>query len=723
MAAINEYYSVENLARIKRNISTSYLYFEDNYKRFRNFRRFVFCESVTEDQRAMLRRLNRPATEFNILEAYVSRLLGEFAKQEPSITVSPADDTPVPVELCKIIENNIRHVMYEANKNSFAYELYKDLLSGGFSVAKIWTEYNNPMSFDQVIRWARVFDPTLCGFDPLARAPHKGDGSYSFELFPMLIDDFKQKFPNVDVNKIGFERDIEGFSWSYQDAQQRKTVLVCEYYEKKKRRTRIVKLANGNTMPLNEYKKLKLKWEEMQILEQIPVIVGKPRWTELETICHYKLIESQIIEYTETDYTYLPHVFFDGHSIILSRGESSSQSYQMTRPYVYHARGIQDLKNFAGQTLANYLQNQVQHKFIVMKEAIPQEKDYIAALTNPQRASTLVVNAFKDNNPDMPINTPIREVQNVPAPPEVMQAFQVTDPTTQTILGSYSSNMGQNENDASGKAVIATQSAGNAAAMPYVVGYLAGINQMAIIHADLLPKYVKGKRKLPVMDNAGERDYAQVNGHDSPKLDYGNHALSVCIEAGVNFQVQKNEALQQIIGLMSASQEFGAFMNSPQGLPILVDNLTIYSADRLKEAVPQWMQQQEQQKQEAMQQQAQMQQSDPQFVKAQAEMAKVQEQAKQNQVENQIAIAKLQIEQTEAQAKLMEAESKITGMHIDQVLKMEQENVSKFNHSIDNATKIAELEFKEHQKQMDHHNLNLEHRKIDESKKGGNENM
>ena len=96
----------------------------------------------------------------------------------------------------------------------------------------------------------------------------------------------------------------------------------------------------------------------------------------------------------------MPHVFFDGHSIILSRGESSSQSYQMTRPYIYHARGIQDLKNFAGQTLANYLQNQVQHKFIVMKEAIPQEKDYTAALTNPQRASTLVVNAFYENNPD-----------------------------------------------------------------------------------------------------------------------------------------------------------------------------------------------------------------------------------------------------------------------------------------------------------------------------------
>lgn len=707
----NQYYSVENLARIKRNISTSYLYFEDNYKRFRDFRRFVFCESVTEDQRAMLRRLNRPATEFNILEAYISRLLGEFAKQEPSITVSPAEDAPVPDELCKMIENNIRHQMYEANKNSFAYEIYKDLLSGGFSVAKVWTEYASPMSFEQVIRWSRAFDPTLCGFDPLARAPHKGDGEYSFELFPMLLDDFHQKFPKVDVNTIGFQRDLEGFSWSYQDSVQRKTLLVCEYYEKKKRRTRIVKLANGNTMQLNEYKKLEAKWKELNIIEQIPVIVGKPRWTELETICHYKLIESQIIEYTETDYTYLPHVFFDGHSIILSRGESSSQSYQMTRPYVYHARGIQDLKNFAGQTLANYLQNQVQHKFIVMKEAIPQEKDYIAALTNPQRASTLVVNAYSENNPDRPIPTPIREVQNVPAPPEVMQAFQVTDPTTQTILGSYASNLGQNDNDLSGKAVIESATVGNAAAMPYVVGYLSGLNQMAIIHTNLMPKYIKGKRKLPTMDNAGERDYQQVNDGEMD-LDYGDHALSVCIEAGVNFNVQKNQALHQITALMQASEEFSQFMNDDETLPILVDNITCYGADRLKESVPKWIQKKAQMQQQAQQAQQEAMQNDPNAMRAKAELMKVQEQAQQNQVENQIKIAQLQIDKELAQAKLMEAESKITGMHVDQVLKMEQEETSKFNHSIDAATKVAELEFKNHQLGIDIHNQHLKHTEL-----------
>ena len=726
MADEIEYKSQDNLARIKRNISTSYIYFEDNYKRFRDFRRFVFCESVTEDQRAMLRRLNRPATEFNILEAFISRLLGEFAKQEPSITVSPAEDAPIPIESCRLIEDNIRHVMYDANKNSFAYELYKDLLSGGFSVAKIWTEYSSPMSFDQVIKWARVFDPTLCGFDPLARDSHKGDGQFTFELFPMLEDEFLQKFPQVKKEDIGYLREIEGFSWSYEDSQARKTVLVCDYFEKKKKRTRIVKLANGTTLPFNDYKKFKKKWKELEssgeMIEVIPEIVGKPRWTELETICHYKLIESQVIEYTETDYTYLPHVFFDGHSVVLSRGESSSQSYQMTRPYVYHARGIQDLKNFSGQSLANYLQNAVQAKWIVMKEAIPQEKDYLAALTNPQRASTLVVNAFKDNNPEQPIPNPITAVQSSNAPPEVLQAFQVTDPTTQTILGSYASNNGQNENDASGKAVIATQSAGNAAAMPYVVGYLAGLNQMANIHVNLMPKYILGKRKLPTMDKAGERDYQEVNTEGNPQLDYGNHALNVCIEAGVNFQVQKTEALQQITSLMQASPEFSAFMNDDETLPIMVDNITCYGADRLKEAVPKWVQKKAQMQQQQQEMQQQAMQNDPALIRAQAEKMKIEEQSKQNQVDNQIAIAQLQIDQELAQAKLLEAESKITGMHVDQVLKMEQQETSKENHLIDNATKMAELQFKEHEKEISSHQAVLKHVELNHKIKQENKN-
>lgn len=692
----------DQLARIKKNIGSSYLYFKENYDRFHEFRKFVFDTSISDDQRAMLRTLKKPIIEANILEAYISRLLGEFSKHEPSIEVTPAEGVPISSGVVDIVEGYIRHIIYEANKNSMAYEVYKDLLSGGFSAIKVWTEYATPMSMKQVIRTARVFDPTMTGFDPMARASHKADGQYSFELFPMMEDDFKREYPDVGVENVSYMRSLDEFSWSYRNEQQAKILLVADYYEKKKKRTQIVQLANGRVITLKNYKKLEIYWEEQQFIEQIPVIVGKPRWTQLETICRYKLIESQILSYEETDYTYLPHIFVDGNSILLRQGKSNT-TYQMTRPYVYHTRGIQNLKNFSMQCLGNYLENMVQHKFIVMKEAIPQEEDYLDALNDIQRANTVVVNAYSENNPDKPIPNPIREVMNVPAPPEVMAAFQIADPTTQTILGSYASNLGQNDNDLSGKAVIESASVGNAAAMPYVTGYLAAWTQLGNIIVDLMPKYLTGKRQVPVVTMNGESGYQPINQEGSPYLDYDESAITVEISAGVNFQVQKNEALRQMTALMSASEEFNQFMNSPRGLPILVKNMTVYGADELQEAVPAFLQEQAQQQQQAQQMAMQAQQQSPEIMKAQAEMQKLklQEQelqlkAQKMQAETQIQVAKLSIEKILADAKILEAEAKVSSDQINSAVRLEESQTSLEVHALESATKMAEIKSREH---------------------------
>ena len=597
----------EQLDRIKKAVSTSYMYFQDNYKRYHEYRRYIFKESINAAQKTVLQQLSRPVVEFNILEAYISRLLGEFASHEPSIEVSPAEGVPVSQDVIDFVEGHIRQIIHQANKDSFSYEVYKDLLSGGFSVAKVRTDYASPMSFDQQIFLERVFDPTLCGFDPMARSSHKGDGQYSFEIYPMTEEDFRREYPNVEIKKIGYMRDVEGFNWSYKDSMNNKIVLVVDYFEKKKRKVKIVKLADGRTLTVKDYEKMQAYWEEQQFIEQLPVVVGKPRFTELETICCYRLIEDQLLNYSETDYPYLPHVFFDGHSINLTQGANDSNcTYQMTRPYVYHARGIQDMTNFGGQTLCNSMENLIQHKFIVMKEAIPQEQDYLEALNDIQRANTIVVNAYSENNPEQPIPTPIREVQNVPLPPEVMQSFQFTGGMTQTILGSYASNLGKNDNDLSGKAVIESSSVGNSAAMPYVVGYLAGLTQAANIMVDLFPKYLLGKRTMAVIGSDGKKEYTKINHDGGPKIDYAERAIKVNIDAGVNFQVEQSRAVEQIIALTRANEQLGKFFTSEKGIKILCRNLRIKGADNLEEAVDEFMQQEKQQQQQAMQQQQQL---------------------------------------------------------------------------------------------------------------------
>jgi len=690
----------DKLARIKEDVSTSYKYFQDNFKRFHEFRKYIFKESITEQQKAAMMQLHRPVLEFNILEAYISRLLGEFAQQEPSICVTPAEGVPIPYEVLNLVEGHIRHILHQADKDSFSYEIYKDLLSGGYSVAKVWTDYSSPMSFNQQIYLSRVFDPTLCGFDPAARASHKGDGQYCFEVFPMDVKDFERDYPDVELKGINYERDFEGFNWSYKDAMGKKLILVVDYFEKKKKRTRIVRLADGRVMTAKDYERMQAYWQEMSFIEQLPIIVGKPRWTELETVCRYRLIENQVLEYEETDYTYLPYVFVDGNSINLTQGTSNT-TYQMTRPYVYHAKGIQDLKNFAGISLANYLENQIQSKFIVMKEAIPQEDDYIEALTDIQKANTIVVNAFYENDPNKQIPMPIREVVNQGAPPEIMGAFQVTDPTTQTILGSYASNLGRDDTRLSGKAVIETASQGNSAAMPYIVGYLQGLTQIGNIIVDLMPKYLVGKRTIPVIDSNGEQSYQEINVEGKPILDYKDRAIKVNVDAGVNFQVQKNKALEQIVALMQASPQFGQFMNSPQGLKILVSNLTVYGADRLQESIEPYLQEQQMQQQQAMEMQQQAMMQNPQMIRAQAEMIKAQSDVQQTQIENQFELARLATEKELADAKILEAEAKVSQAQIDSAVRLEESQTSLEVHALESAAKLAEVQQRAQAHHMD----------------------
>ncbi len=716
----------EDLPKLCKSVETSYTYFRDNYQRFREFKTYTFRETLNEQQKGMLTSLNRPQLEFNLGAAQVARKLGEFSEHEPSIIVSPSEGIPVNSEVIEVVEGNIRHKIHDANKNSFSYQIMKDELGGGFSAGKVRTDFQSPMSFNQDIFWEKCFDATMVGFDPLARAPHKGDGQYSFELFPVLKEELQEQYSNLDITTKADSTYLESFQWCYKNMYDQEVILVCDFDLKQKKRVRIVKLADGKVMTKKKYKEMQQYWQDEQIIEQIPAVISE-RTTVVDIVVNYKFIRDQILERTETDHTYLSHVFFDGNSDILSKGHGNT-SYQFTKPYYYHCKGAQDMMNFMGIAITNSVDNMNNAKFIVMEEAIPQQQDYKDMITEPQRAGTIVVRAYSENNPDKPIPTPIREVQHPPMPPEVMGSFNQSISIIQAILGSGSSNPDNRQDYISGKAIIEATNVDNAAGMPYIVGYLAGLEQMARIHADLMPKYILKKRTIPIVNKAGEQIFQDVNQPGKPQLNYEPDALKVNIDAGVNFQVQKDKAMGQIVGLMQASPKFAEFMNSEQGLPILLSNLVIYGGDRLQEAAEEWTQVQKQQQQQMMQQQQQMMQQDPRYIKAQADVQKVQlqgqelqQKAQQAQFDQQIKVAELQIEKELADAQIMEAEAKINQAQIDSGIRMEEMNTSHFNHAIDAAAKIADIKAKEHTQKMNEHesirkSVDMHHKINNESK-------
>jgi rhodanese-related sulfurtransferase len=657
----------EQLERIKTNVRRAHDYFKPNYDRYNEFRRFVFESSLKSEEITLLMTLSKPQLEFNILEAYISRLLGEFSKQEPDIEVSADDQNNADPITIKVLEQHLRHTLTDASNHHTKYEVYKDLLSGGFSNLKVSTDYANPMSMDQVINIERVYDPTLCGYDQLARYSHKGDGRFCFELFPMEKEDFLDQYPDMPINDINFRRDFAGFSWSYlNDATP--IIIVCDYYEKKKKKVSIVKVRDNKVMTKKEYDKMLSTWGD---LAAPPAIIGKPRITNLETVCRYRLIENRVIEYVETDFTHLPLIFVDGNSVMIKTPKNGNVR-QFTRPYVYHAKGAQRLKNYAGIALANEIENIVQHKFIIKKEALPKEEEWLAAIKDIQKPSNVIVNAFFEQNPDMPIPDPIREIAKIPSPPEILQAFNGSDSLIQNILGSYDASLGINNNQLSGIAIVEAATQSNAAAMPYIVGYLQGYQRAAQIYVDLLPKYYKTPRTIPIMDAEGKKSYVKINSQDGVNMFYDANALNVLVKAGASFQVQKSRTIMMIKEMMGMSPLFAQFI-AEKGLNFVLDNMEGKGIDQLKQLVDGWLQEMQQQKQMAMQQQQQQMQNNPIIQRNQIAAQKMQIDSQKNQQQFMIDMQKLKQDENKV---MLDAEQSKND-NLVQIIKANTERFSK----------------------------------------------
>lgn len=664
------------LEELKSKVQDSYLFFKKNADRFDDFMRFVFYTALTNEDIEKLQSLNKPQVEFNVLESLVNQLIGEFASQEPSIVISAADGvkieqlTPEYLQMIQMLEGYLKETLCSSHNDGLQNKIMRDLLGGGFSVVEIYTEYNNELSFDQSIKVSRVFDPTLTGFDPLARKSHKGDGGYCFQLYPRTKEEFEDEFGKEATEQMKFSR-MEGFNWSYQNEKQC-IILVCDFYEKVIKKEKIVKISTGHVVLKKHYEELLQEWNNRGFIEQAPIIIEE-RYTEIESIERYQMCGDAILTHQKTDYKMLPLVFIDGNSVVV-KDTNNNASTQMTRPYCYQAKGVQRLKNFAGQTVGSEIENMVQHKFKVAVEAVPEE--FQEAYRNVQLADVLMYNAFYKDDPQTPLPPPM-EIQRTPTPPIVENMFMGSDRVTQTILGSYNSVLSTNQTNISGVAVANGAIQSNAAASPYLLGYINGLNRIAEIMIDLIPKYIVTPRTLPIRLPDGKRGYRVVNDNSNPsaiKIGYKPNDLMIRVEAGVNSALQKQVALDQIIKMMQASPLFSQFINT-MGLETILDNLDIRGIDQLKAMSVQFMNMEQEKAQQAMNKE------DPQIEVergiVQVEAAKVMQREKESEQKLAIDAARVAIEKQKVDAQVLQVMNDIETKNAK--VAIEQEKVDSEN--------------------------------------------
>ena len=247
--------------------------------------------------------------------------------------------------------------------------------------------------------------------------------------------------------------------------------------------------------------------------------------------------------------------------------------------------------------------------------------------------------AFSDINPDKQLPVP-QAVNRVPLPPEVLTTFNTSMQILQNILGSYDASLAQNEQQISGVAIVEAATLSNGSAMPYVINYMQSLTSVATCIVDLIPKLNKRPRELPIIRKDGKKENVRVNEENGLMLNYNSSHIQVNVEAGVNFSIAKNKALQQLTLLMKISPEFAEFMNE-MGLETLLDNIEFRNSDLLRAKVDQWKEMKKQQKQN---------QPDPEAIKAQ--VLQKQAQLEEMKVHNELQKTQLKGEEISSKATL-----------------------------------------------------------------------
>ncbi len=690
----------ERLEKNKKRVETWNEYFRENNNRFWDFTKFVCATSLSGSDIAILNTIQKPTVQFNILEAMVSRLRTEFSLQEPSINVRAADGVPVQMlteeflATEEIVESYLRSIFNDASNDNLQANINSEQLIGGFSAAWVRTEYVNERSFEQKIVVDKVFDPTMTFFDPMARTSHKGDGAYCGMLIPYTKPRFEEEFGPGMAAGIEFmpSSTLGGFRWSYSNEVE-DIVLVAHMFEKKIKRTKIVMLANGLVIPKEEYEEGLASWDS---IEQPPIVLDE-RWSDFEVIEQVKFIEDKEIYRGSTDYRYLPIVFIDGNSVLIKGSANLGASYaasggasgavqQMTRPYVYHARDAQRTMNLSGQTMANELENMVMHKWVASVEGVP--TDYQDAYANPQEAGVLLYNAFDDKTGER--LEPPREVQRTPTPPIVESSFMNAQSVIQATLGSYDASQGIVGDNLSGKAIAQGALQSSTASGVFNLNYLKAWDRLGQIVMDLIPKYYKTPRSLPVIGRDGKRGFRMVNNpeaQDNVDLKYDSSMLQLKVEAGVNSAIQKQMSLDMIIKLAQSSEIFSQFINT-KGLSVLLDNMQVRNIDVLKAKAEEFEEEQRAQA-EAMADQPSPEEMQLQAI-TQVEMAKVEQRAEEASGKLAIDSAKVAIDEQKVAIQEALAIAEIQEMGAKLELENEKVNAEQARSAIDLAISLAE---------------------------------
>lgn len=594
------------LDRIYQNINRYFRFNENNINRFRNDRYFVFYDQWSQDERQAFKDLNKPIFTYNKIYDYYRKLIGEQRFNTSNIEVNSINGMISQKEVT-LRADIIRGIEYKSRADIAYQNAFGSAVSGGLGAIRLRTDYVNPKTMEQEILIEPVKFAERVFWDPLSKAATKTDGNFMGIYDQMDKDDFVEKYPEIPY-PVSFpvNYNTRYFNWG-----DKKSITICEYYEKQWYNFTLYQLDNGECISKKEYNRRKKEFDagqleaampenkapeqpntgieggqeqmslgESQIHPQEPAtptpipqfmgteqqqpihaerpMAGKPEFPKVvatrksrdyKIIC-YKAIFGHILEQYEWPSKEFPFAIVLGDEVVID-GEHIIVS--ITR----YAKDPQRFLNFLASDLAQAAKNNRREQFLVTADNIA---GYEQFWKNPANQAGAL-----PYNPDSVTKQPPVRLPPPELPQTLVQNLQQADRDLRSIMGYQQENEPRMFGNLSGEAIREIQRDGNSTNLVFFNNLERAQEQVGRTILSMLPRIYDTERNITIQGIDGKSSQVTVNKKVAGGIinDLTKGEFDIRVTGGTNYAVRKEEALMAI-------QQIIASWN-PQVSPLVAD--------------------------------------------------------------------------------------------------------------------------------------------------------
>lgn len=496
----------------------------------------------------------RPCLTINKIPTFVHQVTNDLRQNRPTINVSPVGDKG-DREVAKMYRGLIREIE-RASMAELAYDTAAfNAVANGLGFWRTTTEYDESVSFNQVIRVKRVRNPFTVYIDPDHQEPDGSDSKWGFITEMIPRHEFEEMYPKNDPMAWSQGAVGEGLkNWVTQD-----NIRIAEYFEVGHKSRTLVQLSNGHVGWEDE-----LSEDVLGHIERGDFEIVNRRESEEQKVTWYKMTVKEILEKQPWPGKWIPIVKVIGDEVDVEGKVKLSglirNSKDAQRMVNYWETAFTELVALAPKAPFIGAEGQFEGHEAQWKQANTRSYPYLM-----YKPETLA---------GKPVPPPQRQPL-VGVPQGIQQGIQNASQNMMATTGiRFDATMQERTIDESGRAIRELRRTGDVGSFHYVDNFARSLRHQGNIFLDLIPKIYDTKRIVTILreddteemvqlDPNQQKPFQQMRGSEGKVQSifnptYGKYGVTVTI--GPGFATKRIEAGESLMAFAKAVPQIAQFI-------------------------------------------------------------------------------------------------------------------------------------------------------------------